>query len=69
MDANDRNFILKLNNYGYSQQVLDEVLHYKTTGEIPEHIKGKKRYMEKWKPFYIANNHLIYRPNELKVII
>ena len=69
MNPNDKNFILKLNNYGYSQQVLDEVLHYKTTGEIPEHVKGKKRYVDKWKPFYIANNHLIYRPKELKVII
>ena len=39
----DKNLILKLNNYEFSQQVVDEVLEYKTTGEIPEHIKGKKR--------------------------
>ena len=65
----DKNLILKLNNYGYSQQVVDEVLEYKTTGEIPEHIKGKKRYREKWAPFYVQNNYLIYRPKELKVII
>ena len=65
----DKNLILKLNNYGYSQQVVDEVLEYKTTGEIPEHIKGKKRYREKWQPFYVQNNYLIYRPKELKVII
>ena len=66
---NDKNLILKLNNYGYSQEVLDEVLRFKTTGEIPEHIKGKARYRKKWQPFYIADNHLIYRPKELKVII
>ena len=65
----DKNLILKLNNYGYSQQVVDEVLEYKTTGEIPEHVKGKKRYREKWAPFYVQNNYLIYRPKELKVII
>jgi hypothetical protein len=66
---NDKNLILKLNNYGYSQEVLDEVLRFKTTAEIPEHIKGKARYRKKWQPFYIADNHLIYRPKELKVII
>lgn len=68
-DGNDPNLILKLNNYGYSQQVVDEVLEYKTTGEIPEHVKGKKRYREKWQPFYVQDNHLIYRPKDLKVII
>jgi len=66
---NDKNLILKLNNYGYSPQVLDEVERYKTTGEIPDYIKGKSRYKKKWQPFYIADNHLIYRPLELKVII
>lgn len=66
---NDKNLILKLNNYRYSQQVVDEVLQFKTTGQIPDHIKGKKRYVEKWKPFYIKDNHLIYRPLELIVII
>ena len=65
----DKNLILKLNNYGYSQQVVNEVLEYKTNGNIPDHIKGKKRYQEKWKPFYVKDNHLIYRPLELIVII
>lgn len=65
----DKNLILKLNNYGYSQQVVNEVLEYKTNGTIPDHIKGKKRYQEKWKPFYVKDNHLIYRPLELIVII
>ena len=66
---NERNLILKLNNYGYSPEVLEEVREFKTTGKIPDYIKGKVRYSKKWQPFYIANNHLIYRPKELKVIL
>ena len=60
----DSNLILKLNNYGYSQQVVDEVLEFKTNETIPDHVKGKSRYKKKWQPFYIQNNHLIYRPKE-----
>ena len=48
---NDKNLILKLNNYGYSPQVLDEVERYKTTGEIPDYIKGKSRYKKSGNPF------------------
>ena len=66
---NERNLILKLNNYGYSPEVLEEVRQFKTTGKIPDYIEGKARYSKKWQPFYIADNHLIYRPKELKVII
>ena len=66
---NERNLILKLNNYGYSPEVLEEVREFKTTGKIPDYIKGKARYSKKWQPFYIADNHLIYRPKELKVIL
>ena len=65
----ESSLISKLNNYGYSQQVVDEVLEFKTNGTIPEYIKGKRRYEKKWQPFYIQNNHLIYRPKELKVIV
>jgi hypothetical protein len=61
--------ILQLNNYQYNQQVIDDVLAFKTTGNVPAHIKPKKRFIKKWTPFYIANNHLIYRPNNLTVII
>ena len=58
-------------NLGYTKeaQVVNEVLEYKTNGTIPDHIKGKKRYQEKWKPFYVKDNRLIYRPLELIVII
>ena len=35
---NDRNLILKLNNYGYSQEVLEEVREFKTTGKIPDYF-------------------------------
>jgi thermostable 8-oxoguanine DNA glycosylase len=66
---NERNLILKLNNYGYSPEVLEEVREFKATGKIPDYIKGKARYSKKWQPFYIADNHLIYRPKELKVIL
>ena len=48
---NDKNLILKLNNYGYSQEVLEEVREFKTTGKIPDYIKGKTRYSKKWQPF------------------
>ena len=65
----DKNLILKLNNYGYSQQVLDEVLQYKTDGTIPDHVKVKSRFIEKWTQFYVRNNRLIYRPKELLVVI
>ena len=65
----DSSLILQLNNYQYNQQVIDDVLSYKTTGFVPEHIKPKTRFKNKWTPFYVANNHLIYRPKELKVII
>ena len=65
----DSSLILQLNNYQYNQQVIDDVLSYKTTGFVPEHIKPKTRFKNKWTPFYVSNNHLIYRPKELKVII
>ena len=66
---NAKSLILQLNNYQYNQQVIDDVLAFKTTGNVPPHIKTKSRFKTKWTPFYIANNHLIYRPNNLTVII
>ena len=65
----DSSLILKLNNYHYNQEVFDDVLFFKTKGYVPEHIKPKTRFKEKWTPFYVSNNHLIYRPKDLKVII
>ena len=38
----DIRLILQLNNYTYNQQVVDDVLAYKTTGKVPAHIKPKK---------------------------
>ena len=67
--GNEPSLILQLNNYIYNQQVIDDVLEFKTTGKVPEHIKPKSRFVRKWTPFYIANNHFIYRPNNLTVII
>ena len=65
----ESSLIMQLNNYGYNQQVIDDVLEFKTTGNVPEHIKTKTRFIKKWTPFYVANNHLIYRPDNLTVII
>ena len=45
------------------------MLEFKTTGKVPGHIKTKSRFKEKWTPFYVADNHLIYRPENLTVII
>ena len=67
--GNESSLILQLNNYQYNQQVIDDVLAFKTTGNVPNHIKPKARFKKKWTPFYIRENHLIYRPLELKVII
>ena len=36
-----KNLILKRNNYGYNQEVVNEVLEYKTSGKIPDYVKGK----------------------------
>ena len=65
----ESSLIMQLNNYGYNQQVIDNVLEFKTTGNVPEHIKPKTRFIKKWTPFYVANNHLIFRPKNLTVII
>ena len=67
--GNETTIILQLNNYPYNQQVVDDVLEFKTTGVVPEHIKPKARFIKKWTPFYVADNHLIYRPDNLTVII
>ena len=67
--GNEPSLILQLNNYGYDQKVVDDVLEFKRTGVVPEHIKTKSRFIKKWSPFYVTDNHLIYRPNNLTVII
>ena len=40
--GNETTIILQLNNYPYNQQVVDDVLEFKTTGVVPEHIKQKQ---------------------------
>ena len=44
---NDVNLILRLNNYGYTPEVVNEVLEFKRSGAIPEHIIKPARYKEK----------------------
>ena len=41
---NDTNLILSLNNYGFNEQVLEDVRIFKETGKIPDHVKRKWRY-------------------------
>ena len=45
--GNETTIILQSNNYGFSQQVVDDVLEIKTTGVVPEHIKTKSRFIKK----------------------
>ena len=66
---NDTNLILSLNNYGFNEQVLEDVRIFKETGKIPDHVKRKWRYKKKWNPFSVQNNHLFYQPRGLTVII
>ena len=66
---NLKNLVLKLNNFGFSPEVVDEVLEYKATWAISDSIKGEERYKKNWAPFYVTDGHLIYRPNNLKVIV
>ena len=63
--GNEPSLILQLNNDGFSQVVVNGVLEFKTTGKVPGHIKTKSRFKEKWTPFYVTDNHLIYRPENL----
>ena len=53
--GNEPSLILQLNNYGFSQEVVNDVLEFKTTGKVPGHIKTKSRFKEKWTPFYVAD--------------
>ena len=39
-----KNLVLKFNKYGYSPEVVDVFLKYKTTGAIPDYIKGEEQY-------------------------
>ena len=57
----DRSIFLKLNNYGYSDEDLEEVKNYLTNRELPDKINTNvkaKRYDEKWGQFEIRDDKL-----------
>ena len=54
----DRSTFLKLNNYGYSDEDLEEVKNYLTNRELPDKINTNvkaKRYDQKWIQFETIN--------------
>ena len=60
----DRSTFLKLNNYGYSDEDMEEVKNYLTNRELPDKINTNvkaKRYDEKWNQFEIRDNKLFYK--------
>ena len=57
----DRSTFLKLNNYGYSDEDLEEVKKYLTNRELPDKINTNvkaKRYDQKWIQFEIRDDKL-----------
>ena len=62
------NLILKLNNYGYTDESINQVIEYKRTGQYPPDVVSKYRYDTKWRPFEVVNNKLYYSPLNLEVI-
>ena len=67
----DRSLFLKLNNYGYSDEDIEEVKNYLTNQELPNKIDTNvkaKRYDEKWNQFEIRDNKLFYKKLDLEVV-
>lgn len=64
----DTNLILKLNNYGYTNESIDEVIEYLKTNKFPPDVNNKYRYSTKWRPFVVRDNKLFYRPLNLEVV-
>ena len=67
----DRSLFLKLNNYGYSDESIEEVKDYIINMKLPDKIDTNakaKRYEEKWKQFEIRDNKLFYKKLNLEVV-
>ena len=67
----DRSTFLKLNNYGYSDEDIEEVKNYLTNRELPDKIDTNvkaKRYNEKWIQFEIRHDKLFYKKLNLEVV-
>ena len=61
----------KLNNYDFSDDVIDKVKAYIQTNNYPTNITTnykKKLYDNKWKGFILKDNALFYEPQKLFVI-
>ena len=67
----DKSLFLKLNNYGFSDQSIEEIKNYLTTNEIPEKVNTNakvKRYEEKWNQFELRDGKLFYKKINLEVV-
>ena len=67
----DRSTFLKLNNYGYSDEDLEDVKNYLTNRELPDKINTNvkaKRYDQKWIQFEIRDDKLFYKKLDLEVV-
>ena len=67
----DRSLFLKLNNYGYSDNSIEEVKDCIINMILPDKINTNskaKRYDEKWRQFEIRDNKLIYKKLNLEVV-
>ena len=68
---NDKSLFLKLNNYGYSDESINEVKDYLINLKFEERIdtnaKGR-RYYEKWNQFEIRDDKLFYKKFDLEIV-
>ena len=67
----DRSLFLKLNNYGYSDESIEEVKDYIVNLKLPDKIDTNakaKRYEEKWSQFEVRDNKLFYKKINLEVV-
>ena len=67
----DKSLFLKLNNYGYADENIEEIKNYLTTNEVPEKVNTNakvKRYQEKWNQFELRDGKLFYKKMNLEVV-
>ena len=67
----DRSTFLKSNNYGYSNEDIEEVKNYLTNRELPNKIDTNvkaRRYDEKWSQLKIRDDKLFYKKLDLEVV-
>jgi len=60
--------MLRLNNLFPTDADIEQVKEYKRTGQVPDEIIHKRRYMNKYKDFALRNNELFYTPANLQVV-